>query len=164
MTLFSFSSGQNGGMLPGFFGFVAPTMLIFAIVNPLGWLLSSLGLVVRGLKIALVIAPLMIASYLIGLPYGPEGVAFAYSAVMMLWVIPIIAWCVHRTMISFLGCPACCKPPLASIIPAAALASVWRTYLAMVFLTCRGSSWSARYSSWPTSRCSFSSPDRRIFT
>ena len=66
------------------FRLLAPTILVFAIINPLFWLLSSLGLVGRSLKMGLVIAPLMIASYVIALPYGPQGVAFAYSAVMML--------------------------------------------------------------------------------
>jgi PST family polysaccharide transporter len=40
---------------------------------------------------ALVITPLMIAGYFIGLPYGPRGVALGYSALMTLWVIPAIA-------------------------------------------------------------------------
>ena len=114
--------GPKWGDAAGIFRLLAPTMLIFAIVNPLGWLLSSLGLVVRGLKIALVIAPLMIASYVIGLPHGPKGVASAYSLAMMLWVIPIIAWCVHRTMISFWDVLVAVSQPLASMIPAAVLA------------------------------------------
>jgi O-antigen/teichoic acid export membrane protein len=80
---------------------LAPTILIFAVINPLGWLMYSIGLVGRSLKIALVFAPLIIVGYLIGLPYGPKGVAFAYSAVMMLWVLPHIAWCVYGTAVSF---------------------------------------------------------------
>lgn len=83
------------------FRFLAPTILIFAVINPLGWLLYSLGLVRRSLNIALVFAPTIIAGYFIGLPYGPKGVAFAYSAVMAVWVIPFIAWCVKGTAVSF---------------------------------------------------------------
>jgi len=83
------------------FRLLAPTILIFAIINPLGWLLYSLGLVRRSLTIALVFAPTIVAGYLMGLPYGPKGVAFAYSAVMVLWVIPFIAWCVKGTAVSF---------------------------------------------------------------
>jgi O-antigen/teichoic acid export membrane protein len=79
---------------------LAPTIAILAIINPVGWLMFSVGLVGRSLKIALVFAPLMIAGCVIGLPYGPKGVAFAYSAVMTLWVIPHIVWCVHGTVIS----------------------------------------------------------------
>jgi O-antigen/teichoic acid export membrane protein len=106
----------------GIFRLLAPTMLIFAIANPLGWLLNSLGLVGRGLRIALVIAPLMIASYIIGLPYGLKGVAFAYSAVMMLWIFPVIAWAIHETVISFWDVLRSVSRPLGSIIPAATIA------------------------------------------
>jgi len=82
------------------FRLLAPTILVFAVANPLSWLLTSLGLVRRSLKMSLVIAPIMIVSYVIGLPYGPKGVAFAYSAVMILWIIPVIVWSVHGTGIS----------------------------------------------------------------
>jgi O-antigen/teichoic acid export membrane protein len=80
---------------------LAPTIVIFAIINPLGWLVYSIGLVARCLRIALVFAPIMITGCVIGLPYGPKGVAFAYSAVMTLWVIPHICWCVYGTPVSF---------------------------------------------------------------
>jgi O-antigen/teichoic acid export membrane protein len=80
---------------------LAPTIMIFAVINPLGWLLYSLGLVRRSLRIALAFAPTIIAGYVLGLQYGPSGVAFGYSAVLTLWVIPFIAWCVHGTPVSF---------------------------------------------------------------
>ena len=70
------------------------------MINPLGWLLFSLGMVGRSLKIALVLAPIVITGYVLGLPYGPKGVAFAYSTAMTLWLVPHIAWCVHGTVIS----------------------------------------------------------------
>ncbi len=82
------------------FRLLAPTILVFAIVNPLGWLMNSLGLVGRGLKIALVFAPFTVVAYLLGLPYGPKGVAAAYSAVMLVWLFPFVAWAVHGTMVS----------------------------------------------------------------
>jgi hypothetical protein len=82
------------------FQLLTPTILVFALINPMWWLLASMGLLGRSLRIALVIAPLVIAAYVIGLPYGPTGVAFAYSAVMTLWLVPHIAWCIHGTMIS----------------------------------------------------------------
>jgi len=101
---------------------LAPTIAIFAIINPLGWLVYSIGLVARCLKIALVFAPLMIMGYVIGLPYGPIGVAFAYSAVMTLWVIPHILWCVHGTAISLRDILLAVSRPLASAILAGGLA------------------------------------------
>jgi O-antigen/teichoic acid export membrane protein len=82
------------------FRLLVPTILVLAMINPMGWLLFSLGLVGRSLKIALVLAPLVIASYVVGLAYGPRGVAFAYSATMLLWLVPHLWWCVHGTVIS----------------------------------------------------------------
>jgi O-antigen/teichoic acid export membrane protein len=104
------------------FRILTPTILVFAIANPLGWLLTSLGLVERGLKIALVFAPLMIVSYVIGLPYGPRGVALAYSAVMTLGVVPISAWAVHGTVICVWDILKALSRPLASSVAAAGLA------------------------------------------
>jgi len=83
------------------FRLLAPTILVFAIANPLGWLLCSTGRVARLLKMSLVITPLMIGGYLAGLPYGPQGVARAYSLLMVLWILPAIAWGVHGTGITF---------------------------------------------------------------
>jgi O-antigen/teichoic acid export membrane protein len=80
---------------------LAPTILIFAIINPLGWLLFALGMVKRSLKVALVLAPVVIAGYSLGLPYGANGMALGFSVAMTLWALPHIAWGVHGTPISF---------------------------------------------------------------
>jgi O-antigen/teichoic acid export membrane protein len=101
------------------FRLLAPTILTFALVNPFSSFLMSLGMVGRLLKISFVLAPLMIAAYVLGLPYGPRGVAFAYSAVMTMSAVPLIAWCIHGTMISsrdFLG--AVSRPFLSAIVAA----------------------------------------------
>jgi O-antigen/teichoic acid export membrane protein len=96
------------------FRFLSPTILVFALINPTWWLLGSSGRVGRSLKIALVIAPLTISAYLIGLPYGPAGVACAYSTAMVLWVVPHLIWCAHGTVVSVrelliaAGRPVCC--------------------------------------------------------
>jgi PST family polysaccharide transporter len=109
------------------FRFLAPTILVFAIANPLSWLVMSLGLVRRSLKMGLVIAPLMILAYVLGLPYGPKGVALAYSATMLLWVVPVIAWSVHGTVISLADVFLAVSRPLASSIVAAGLALAVRS-------------------------------------
>jgi O-antigen/teichoic acid export membrane protein len=101
---------------------LAPTIAIFAIINPLGWLIFSIGLVARGLKAAPVLAAVMIASYVIALPYGPKGVAFAYSTVLTLWLVPHIWWCVHGTAISVRDILVAVGRPLASGILAGGLA------------------------------------------
>lgn len=104
------------------FRLLAPTILVFAVANPLGWLVMSLGLIKRSLKMGLVIAPLMIVSYLIGLPYGPKGVACAYSGIMLLWVIPVIAWSVHGTAISLKDVLVTIIRPFGASVVAAGLA------------------------------------------
>lgn len=83
-----------------FFRLLAPTILAFAITGPLGWLLSAMGLIRRLLKMSLVLAPLMITGYLVGVLYGPEGVASAYSILTVLWILPAIAWSVRGTAFS----------------------------------------------------------------
>ena len=101
---------------------LAPTIAIFAIINPLGWLIFSIGFVGRGMKAAPVVAAIAITSYVLGLPYGPKGVAFAYSTALMLWVVPHILWCVHGTTISFRDIVREVSRPLAAGILAGGVA------------------------------------------
>jgi O-antigen/teichoic acid export membrane protein len=101
---------------------LAPTILIFALINPIGWLIFSLGMVGRSLKATLVFAPLVICGYVIGLPYGPKGVAFGYSAVMTLWAVPLIMWGIHGTVVSFRDIVLAASRPLVSGVVATALA------------------------------------------
>ena len=100
---------------------LAPTIAVMAVINPIGWLIFSLGLVRRSFKIALVFAPIMILGCVLGLPYGATGVAFAYSAVMVLWVVPHVAWCVHGTVISLRDVAAAVIRPLACGVMAGAV-------------------------------------------
>ena len=86
----------SGAMI---FRLLAPTILVFGIINPFAWLLQSSGLHKRSLHLAFVIAPLAMVSYVIGIPYGPNGVALAYSVAMTLWVVPHVLWCLHGTPI-----------------------------------------------------------------
>lgn len=114
------------------FRLLAPTIFVFAIVNPLAWFLTSIGFVGRLLKMSLVITPLMIVGYLTGLPYGPRGVAFVYSGLMMLWMIPALAWCVHGTVISIRDILLRLTWPLVSSIVAAAFAIAVRAFYGQV--------------------------------
>ncbi len=103
------------------FRLLSPTILVFAIAAPLSWLLSAIGRVGRLLKMTLVISPIMIVGDVLGLRYGPRGVAFAYSAVMLLWVAPLIAWSVHGTVISFRDILRAVGRPLAASMLAGGL-------------------------------------------
>ena len=104
------------------FRLLTPTILVFAIANPLSWLVLGLGMVGRLAKMTTTIAPLMIASYFAGLPYGPKGVAFAYSAIMVLWLVPVSLWAVHGTAVSFGDVVSTAKHPLIASLAAGAAA------------------------------------------
>ena len=110
------------------FRLLTPTVLIFGMINPFSWLLMSSGMQVRSLKIAMVIAPLVIVSEVCGLPYGPRGVAFAYSASMTLWLVPHILWCIQGTQISLRDLLRPIGLPLVSILGAAAVTLVAQYY------------------------------------
>ena len=79
---------------------MAPTIFVFALINPLSWLMFSSNLAGRSLRIALVIAPLVVVGYLIGLPYGSKGVAIGFSATMTILAIPVSVWAVRGTAVS----------------------------------------------------------------
>jgi PST family polysaccharide transporter len=104
------------------FRILAPTILAFAISNPLAWLLNALGFIRRGVYIALFSAPLMVAGVVIALPYGPRGVAAAYSAVTVIKMIPIAFWALHGTGIRVREITVALARPLAASLVAAGIA------------------------------------------
>jgi PST family polysaccharide transporter len=82
------------------FRLLTPTILVFSMINPVGWLLQSVGLQERSLKIAFMLAPVVIGSYLVGLPRGPNGVALAFSTAMVCVLLPVLYWGLYGTTIS----------------------------------------------------------------
>lgn len=111
------------------FRLLTPTILVFGIINPTGWLIQSVGLHKRSLAIAFVIAPLTITAYLVGLPYGPNGVALAFSISMVLWVVPHVLWAVHNTVITAWDIFILTWRPFLASIAAAAVALGIQFYL-----------------------------------
>jgi O-antigen/teichoic acid export membrane protein len=93
---------------------LSPTVLVFALMNPLSWLLRATGRVERSLKIALFIAPVVILGVLAGLRHGPTGVAMGYSTAMVLLIVPLVAWAKHGTGITTADYWDCIKRPLAA--------------------------------------------------
>jgi O-antigen/teichoic acid export membrane protein len=79
---------------------LTPAVLVFALMNPISWLLRATGRVERSLNLALVIAPVVILGILAGLRHGPTGVAFGYSSAMVLLIVPCVAWAKHGTGIT----------------------------------------------------------------
>jgi PST family polysaccharide transporter len=109
------------------FRLMSPTILTFTLIEPWGWLLYAMGEVGKTLRIALVLAPLVIGGYVLGLPYGPDGVALGFSAMMMVWVVPHVVWCLKGTTISLRDVwLTVSRPFLAGIVAGlAALAVQW---------------------------------------
>ncbi|WP_458756109.1 lipopolysaccharide biosynthesis protein [Afipia sp. TerB] len=114
--------GPNWSDAAEIFRILAPTILVFSISNPLGWLLNALGLIQRSVYIAIFSASLVIAGVVIGLPYGPKGVAAAYSITMLIKVIPITVWALHGTDIRLSEIVLASARPLAASLVAAGVA------------------------------------------
>jgi O-antigen/teichoic acid export membrane protein len=91
---------------------LSPAILVFALMNPLSWLLRATGRVERSLKLALFLTPVMILGILAGLRYGPSGVAMGYSGAMILLIGPLVAWAKHGTGITNADYWDCIKRPL----------------------------------------------------
>jgi O-antigen/teichoic acid export membrane protein len=94
------------------FRLLAPTALVFAFAHPLSWFSLSAGRVGRVFSISATTAPVVIAGVVLGLSYGPKGVALGTSVAMVLMVIPIVAWTKHGTPITWADFWRATKPPL----------------------------------------------------
>jgi PST family polysaccharide transporter len=82
------------------FRLLAPTILVFALINPFAWLMLAVGHAGRSLRISFLIAPVVILSYVIGLRSGPRGVAAGFSIAMVLLATPVILWAKYGTLIT----------------------------------------------------------------
>lgn len=103
------------------FRLLVPTGLVFALVNPLSLLVISTGRVRRALSMTAATTPLVIVGIVLGLSNGPKGVALGYSLAMTLLVIPITAWSIHGTRITWAGLWKAIKNPLLSGLLASAI-------------------------------------------
>ena len=114
--------GPKWGAVAPVFRLLAPTILAFALINPFGWLLMATGRVARSLKIALLIAPLVILGYLAGLRYGANGVAAGFSVMTVLLVVPVIFWSTRGTSITAIDALGVVLRPFLSILLGAGVA------------------------------------------
>ena len=103
------------------FRLLAPTILSFAMLNPLGWVLIAGGHATSSLKMALCIAPVVVIGYLAGAPFGVEGVALGYSIGMALLVVPMIKWAIAGTAIGLRDVFDAARPAMVSAAIAATL-------------------------------------------
>ena len=104
---------------------LAPAVLVYGVFAPMYSLLIACDLVKRSLRMALVLAPIMIAGYTIGIQWGPIGAATGLSLSLVLWCIPHIAWTVHGTPVRLKDVVfAIGRPLLASCLAASLVGSL----------------------------------------
>jgi O-antigen/teichoic acid export membrane protein len=102
------------------FRVLAPVALVFAVANPLSWLVMSTGRAGRALSISMATTPFVIAGIALGLSHGPIGVALGYSLAMTLLIIPIAAWSKLDTEITWADLWRATKPAFLSGVLAGA--------------------------------------------
>jgi O-antigen/teichoic acid export membrane protein len=102
--------------------FSSPLIVIYAMINPSGWLMYSLGKVGLSLKISLVIFPVVTLGYLVGLKFGAIGVAAGYTIAMALWVFPHLVWCTQGTTLTAWKMLRVAKTPAIASVLAAVIA------------------------------------------
>jgi len=107
---------------------LSPAVMVFALMNPMSALVRATGRVERSLKIAFILAPVIILGVALGLRYGPVGVATGYSAAMLLLWIPCVAWAKHGTGVTAGDYLDCIWRPLMAGLVAAAAGWVFRYY------------------------------------
>jgi PST family polysaccharide transporter len=108
--------GPKWGEVVPVFRLLAPTILTFALINPFGWLLLAIGRTARSLKIALLIAPVVIFGYIAGLGCGPKGVATGISVATVLLMLPVIYWATRGTPIRALDALKVAMRPFLSVL------------------------------------------------
>jgi O-antigen/teichoic acid export membrane protein len=84
--------GSKWNQVVPVFRLLVPSILAFALINPLAWFLIASGRARRSLNIAFLITPMSILGAAIGLQFGPRGVAVALSTMMSLVTVPVIMW------------------------------------------------------------------------
>ncbi len=104
------------------FRLLTPTVLIFGVINPLWALLLSSGLQRRSLYLAIVICPLVVCAVAIGIPYGPAGVALAFSTAMSIWLVPHVIWSLKGTSVRPRDLAVAAGKPFIAAVAAGAVA------------------------------------------
>lgn len=124
--------GAKWGEATPVFRLLAPTILTFALINPFGWFLMATGKTMQSLKIALMIAPVVICGYVAGLGYGPKGVATGFSIATVLLILPVICWATRGTSVTAFDALKVAMRPLLSILVGAGVALGCSSFLHLV--------------------------------
>ena len=108
---------------------LAPVALVFAIANPLSWLVTSTGRMGRALSISMATIPVVIVGILLGLPQGTQGVAAGYSMALVVLLVPIAAWSKQGTGITWADLWGVSKAPCLAGVGAGAAGLLVKIFL-----------------------------------
>lgn len=111
---------------------LAPTIMSFGLIHPFSWVMLATGRTGRYISSALVITPVLILAYALGLSWGPQGVAAGFSIAMAAAVVPVILWAKHGTLISMGDVFKAVIRPFLSIILGSAAILLARNLLQLV--------------------------------
>jgi len=87
---------QWSGAVP-IFRYLAVAGIAQSLCNSVGWVYISLGRTDRMFKWGVMASAIICLSFVIGLPFGPSGVALSYSAAMLSLTLPCLAYAYHDT-------------------------------------------------------------------
>lgn len=119
--------GPKWSAAASIFRLLAPTIVAFALINPVTWVLFSTNKVDRSLRMAMVIAPLIIAAEVVGVQQGGAvGIALGYSAIMALLAAPLLWWATYDSVVAPKDIVAVATPPSIAIAIATAATLVIR--------------------------------------
>lgn len=82
------------------FALLSLSMFAATPMNTLGWIYVSLGRTKRMFTWGLIATPMIVASIIIGLPFGAVGVALSYSCAVWALTVPGTMFAVHDTPVS----------------------------------------------------------------
>lgn len=124
---------------------LTPTILVFAVVNPFACVMIASGRASRCLWIAIVVTPVLLLAYLLGLRHGMAGLAVGFSAAMLVSSVPVAWWARHGTSITMRDiavavAPGAISTTAGALAASAAGASIAGLHPAFVRLAaaCRG--------------------------
>lgn len=116
--------GQQWAEMVPIFRALAPAALAGTLNIANGWVFVSLGRADRQLRWGLVMAVVTVSAFVAGLPWGPMGVAVAYSAVFVASRWPGFVYCFRGTPIRTADVWSAIWRPLSASLVAAGL-SYW---------------------------------------
>ena len=116
--------GPQWGDAAILFRLLAGAVLVRPACNTAGWLHVATGRTHRMLRWGIAYSTLVVLSFVIGIPYGPKGVASCYSAAMLLQAAPCLWFATRGTRITLRDVGRALTPPTVSAFVAGAVAAL----------------------------------------